>query len=147
FTVDHGRVYVATTKGPAKVRARFAGEVWDLTLVDEQTEVMIEAVRLFAGEPFRREGNGEGPRTDVTLAVVQGKADVKVDAKEFKLHAPPGPAELHWDNKGPGVGKPVELDAPPAAWTKGPAKPLPRERQQEIDAAQRKLVQRIGEKD
>ncbi|HEY1379678.1 MAG TPA: hypothetical protein VGF55_22940 [Gemmataceae bacterium] len=148
FTLDHGRAYVTTAKnpGPTKVRVRFAGEVWDVTLADDQTEVIVEVVRLFAGEPFRRDGKGESPRTEATLGVVKGKAVVKVDAKEFALQAPPGPAELRWDNKGPGVGKPVELDAPPPAWTKGPSRPLPRDRQVDIEAAQRKLVQRLADR-
>jgi hypothetical protein len=148
FTLDHGRVYLATIKkpDPTKVRVRFADQIWDLTLPDDQAEVMIDVTRLFAGEPLPKDGKGEAPRTDVTLAVVQGQAHVKADTKDFDLKAPPGPAELHWDNKGLGVSKPIELDAAPAAWAKVPAK-LPRDRQLEIEAAQKKLVQRVGEKD
>jgi hypothetical protein len=146
-TIDHGRAYIGTTKkpGPAKVRVRFASEMWDLTLADDQTEVMIDVSRLFAGEPFRRDGKGGLPRTEVTLAVLQGEVHVKAEDKDFGLKAPPGPAELHWDDKGQGAGKPIELDAVPASWAKVPAK-LTRERQTEIEAAQKKLVQRIGEK-
>jgi hypothetical protein len=68
-----------------------------------------------------------------------------VDAKDFDLKAPPGPAELRWDSKGPGVGKPVETETAPAPWAKAPGK-LTRDRQLEIEVAQKKLVQRIGEK-
>jgi hypothetical protein len=147
FTLDHGRVYVGTTKtpGPTKVRVRVAGQIWDVTLADDQSEVMIEAARLFAGEPFLRDGKTEAPRTEAVLGVVQGTAQVKVDARDFALMAPPGPAMLIWNSKGPAIDKPVELTTTPAAWGKTPAK-LPRDRLQEIESAQRKLTQRIGEK-
>jgi hypothetical protein len=145
-TVDHGRVFIATGKKPGatNVRVRFADQVWDLTLADDQTEVVLDVVRLFAGEPFRKDGKGETPRTEVTLGVLSGKVAVKVDAKEFALQAPPGVAELIWDGKQ--VGKPTELDAVPPTWAKVPARVSP-ERQQEIKAAQQKLVTRIGTKD
>jgi hypothetical protein len=144
FTLDHGRVYIGTAKamGPTKVRVRFVDQVWDVTLADEQSEVMVEAVRLFAGEPFVRDGKTESPKTNVTLVVIQGKASVTVDSKEFALQAPPGPAELRW----PETGKPIEVDTAPAAWGKTLTKSLPRDRQQDIEAAQKKLVQRVGEK-
>jgi hypothetical protein len=78
------------------------------------------------------------------LGVHQGKATVKIDAKEFALQAPPGPAELFWNSKGPAIEKAVELEAAPTTWSKGPLKPP--DRQRDIDAAQQKLRQRIGEK-
>jgi hypothetical protein len=145
FTLDHGRVYFGVAKPGAKVRARFADEVWDLTLADEQSEVMLDVSRLFAGEPVRRDGKGESPRTSASLAVVQGKAEVRVDAKTFKLTAPPGPAELTWDNKGPGVSQPVEFAAAPLAWSKSPIKLG--DRQRDVEAAQKALLQRLGAKD
>ena len=146
-TVDHGRVYLGTVKmsGPTKARVRFAGQIWDLTLKDDQTEVMIEVSRLFAGEPFKKDVKDISPRTDVTLAVLDGEAQVTADSKTYDLSALPGPAELHWDSKVKGPLKPVELETAPAAWAKTLPK-FPRERQLEIDAAQQKLVQRLGEK-
>ncbi len=145
--VYRGRVYLSTTKKPtpAKVRVRLAGQIWDLTLADDQTEVVIDMSHLFAGEPVRRDGKGEARRFELFVAVLQGKVHVKADAKELDLKAPPGPAEVRWDNEMPDVGNPIELDAVPAAWAKAPAK-IPRDRQVELDAAQKKLVQRIGEK-
>jgi hypothetical protein len=144
-TIDHGRVIVAGKKaGPTKVRLRFADQVWDLTLADEQTEVLLDVVRLFAGQPFRKDGTGEAPQTEAMLGVIAGKIDVKIGTQDFALQAPPGVAELSWDGKQ--LGKPVELDAAPAAWTKGPARLAP-DRQLEIAAAQKKLVTRMGTKD
>jgi hypothetical protein len=144
FTLERGRVYVGTAKkmGPTKVRVRFADQIADVTLAEDGSEVMVEVVRTFAGEPFNREAKPVVPRTDVTLGVTQGKAAVVIDSKEVALQAPPGPAELRW----PGEGKPIELDTPPAVWAMVPAK-LSRERVQEIEAAQRKLVQRMAQKD
>jgi hypothetical protein len=143
FTLDGGRAFVGTTKknGPTKVRIRVAEQVIDATLADEKSELLVQAVRLFAGQPVQRDAKGLPP-TQATLAVVQGKAQVAVGTKEFALREPPGPADLHW----PGDGKPIELDAPPAAWSKNAIRALPRERQQEIEAAQKKFVQRAGEK-
>jgi hypothetical protein len=143
FTLDAGRVYLGTTKkgAPTKVRVRFAGEIWDVTLPDDQAEVIVEVERLFAGEPFRKDGKGEPAKPEATLGVLQGAATVAVGSKQFALQAPPGPAELRW----PGAAKPIELDAVPATWAKVPAK-LSRERQREIDIAQQKLVQRVGER-
>ncbi len=168
FTLDRGRVYFGTSKkmGPAKVRVRFADRIADVTLADDGSEVLVEAVRTFAGEPFNREAKPVVPRTDVALGVTQGKATVRTDSKEIALQAPrqrgqelrggratteakevlvqepTGPAGLRW----PGDGKPVELDTLPAAWAKTPAR-LSRERVQEIEAAQRKLVERMAQKD
>jgi hypothetical protein len=143
FTLEVGRVYIGSSKkmGPTKVRVRFAGEIWDVTLPDDQAEVMVEVVRLFAGEPFRKDGKGEPAKPEVTLGVLQGSATVTVGSKQFALQAPPGPAELHW----PGTTKPIELDAVPANWAKVPAK-LSRDRQREIEAAQLKLIQRVSER-
>jgi len=143
FTLDHGRAFIATTKkgGPTKVRVRVADQTADVTLDDEKSEVLVEAVRLFAGQPLQRDGTSVPP-TQATLAVVQGKAVVTVGTKEFALREPTGPAELRW----PGDGKPVELDVLPAAWSKNGLRALPRERQQEIELAQKKFVQRAGEK-
>ncbi|HEX4591375.1 MAG TPA: hypothetical protein VH120_15680, partial [Gemmataceae bacterium] len=144
FSIDHGRVYLGTAKKPGatKARVRFADHVADVTLTDDQSEVLVEAVRVFAGQPLQRDAKSGPATTDVTLGVVQGKATVAVDSKDFTLEEPPGPAEVRW----PGAGKPIDLDAVPAAWSKAPTR-LPRERQQEIEAAQRRLAQRIGEKD
>jgi hypothetical protein len=94
MTLDRGRVYLASSKtGPAKVRARFADQTWDVTLADEKSEVLLESVTSYAGEPFRRNPAGEAaepPLTQVTLGVTKGKATVKTPGKEYALSAPPG---------------------------------------------------------
>lgn len=149
FTLNHGRVFAGTSKKGAatKVRIRFAGEIWDVTLADDQSEIVMDVSTLFAGEAFRRDGKGESPRTEAMLGAVQGKAMVKVDAREFALQAPPGPAELVWNNKGAGIGKPIDVQVLPAAWSKTLLKTLSRQRQSEIEDAQKKLLQRISTKD
>jgi hypothetical protein len=104
-------------------------------------------VTSYAGEPFRRDGKGESPLTQVTLGVMAGQATVAVDAKTFQLQAPPGPAGLTWDNKRGGVSKkPLEFNAPPPFWGKAPVRPPSRERQLEAEAALNKLQKRAAEK-
>jgi hypothetical protein len=124
FTLERGRVYVASHKDkPARVRMHFLKEVWDLTLHERDTEVVIELVRTGTADSNRQEG--EEPRADTTLYVLKGKADLKADPfHEFaNLTGPTGPALVTWDNgaavaKGPHtVEKAIGLlarDAPPA---------------------------------
>jgi hypothetical protein len=147
FTLGRGRVYVSAAKRaePTKVRVRFFDEVWDLTLAPEQGEVMVELVTSYAGEPFRKDGQGESPLARVALGVLQGTAGVRAEAKAFELRAPPGPAGLAWDNKGGGLSKaPLEFGGLPPFWGKVPPRPLPIDRQREIDAALRNLRQRAA---
>lgn len=155
MTVDRGRVYFTSGKnGPAKVRARFADQTWDVILPDEKSEVLLESVTSYAGEPFRRNPAGEAtapPLTQVTLGVTKGKATVKTPEKEYALSAPPGDqdekvaAALSWDSKSGLRKEPLELNETPAFWAKAPTRPLPVEKARQIDAAQRKLIQRLGD--
>jgi hypothetical protein len=155
MTLDRGRVYFASSKnGPAKFRARFADQTWDVTLPDEKSEVLLESVTSYAGEPFRRNPAGEAaepPLTQVTLGVTKGKATVKTPEKEYALSAPPGAvdekvaAALSWDSKAGLQKEPLELSETPAFWAKTPARPLSVEKSRQIEAAQRRLVQRLGD--
>jgi hypothetical protein len=143
FTLDHGRAFVGTTKkdGPTKVRIRVADQIADVTLPDEKSEVLVQAVRLFAGQSLQKDGKSLPP-TQASLAAVQGKATVSVGTKEFAIREAPGPAELRW----PGDGKPIEFETAPASWSKNAIRALPPERQRDIEAAQKKFVARAGEK-
>jgi hypothetical protein len=155
MTLDRGRVYLASAKGgPAKVRARFADQTWDVTLPDEKSEVLLESVTSYAGEPFRRNPAAEAaesPLTQITLGVTKGKATVRTPEKEYALTAPGGDedekvaAALSWDSKAGLRKEPLELSEPPAFWAKAPVRPLPVEKARQIEAAQRKLNQRLGD--
>src|SRR5262245_11012658 len=155
MTLDRGRVYLASAKnGPAKARVRFADQTWDVTLPDEKSEVLLESVTSYAGEPFRRNPAGEAaapPLTQVTLGVTKGKVTVKTPEKEYALTAPPGDedekvaAALSWDSKAGLRKEPLELSQTTAFWATAPARPLPVEKARQIEAAQRKLIQRLGD--
>jgi hypothetical protein len=153
FTLDRGRVYVAATKpGPAKVRARFADQAWDVTLDGEGSEVLLEAVSEVAGEPFRPDGPAAPPLTRVTLGVTRGKATVETPTQKFALVAPPGggqgplPAGLSWDSKAGLHKDPLTLTDAPAHWAKAPARSGPADRAREYAAAQKSLGQRLADK-
>jgi len=154
MTLDRGRVYLASAKnGPTRIRVRFADQAWDVTLPDEKSEVLLESVTSYAGEPFRRNPAADGaepPLTQVTLGVTKGKATVKTPEKEYALTAPPGDeddrvaAALSWDSKAGLRKDPLELSETPAFWAKAPAR-LPVEKARQIEAAQKKLIQRLGD--
>lgn len=117
LTVTCGRIYVATTKPEgAKVRLRFADEIWDVTLPDEKTEIAFEvrrtAPRGTVPEPLQ---------TVALLGVVAGKVTVKVRYKDYPVAKD---EFLAWDSKGKGVDGPKKADGkagPRAAYfVKGP---------------------------
>jgi len=155
LTLDRGRVYLSSTKnGPAKIRVRFADQAWDVTLPDEKSEVLLESVTSYAGEPFRRnpaDEPSEPPLTQLTLGVTKGNATVKTPEKEFALTAPPGDedekvaAALSWDSKSGLRKDPLELSETPAFWAKAPLRPLQVEKARQIENAQRNLIQRLGQ--
>ena len=105
LTVHNGRVYL-TTDDPAgaNVRLRFAGEVWDVSLADDKTDVAFEIIRTptpgAADEPAR---------TSVGLAVVRGTAGLKVRYKSFPEI--PKDQVVHWDSQGRGLEGPQPLPA------------------------------------
>jgi hypothetical protein len=119
FTLDRGRVYVSNykEKGAAQVRLRFDKEVWDLTLQEPGTEVIIEFFKQYTSDIDWQ--SGEEPRAELYLGVMSGRVSLKVDYREYpSLTAPPGPAMFSWDNKGAGVRGPVKLDQVFPVWNK-----------------------------
>src|SRR5207253_482370 len=102
--------------GAARVRLRFAREVWDLTLEEPNTEVGVEIVREY---PIDRDYTNEDPQTTLHLCVLRGKAGLKYDTYHYRsLEAPPGPAEMSWNNTGAGTTGPNTLKEEPAHWKK-----------------------------
>lgn len=143
LTVDRGRIYLTGAKKPLAVRLRFAGEIWDLILADDTTEIVFEVSSTYSGQPFQRDGKGESPVVQAQLGVITGKVAAQVDARKFELVAPPGPAGLAWENKKAGLVA-VEYMSLPAAWGKQPVRSPSRDRQNEIDTALRNLFARIS---
>jgi hypothetical protein len=109
FTLDRGAVKFINTKdaGPAAVRLRFAGEIWDVQLKDPGTEI---GVTLF-GRHVQPYGSGLPPSIDLYLYVLKGTISVRVTPyREFdNITSQPGaaPYVLSWDNVGNGAQAPV----------------------------------------
>jgi hypothetical protein len=112
-----GRVYLATRKpGGAKVRVRVASEVWDVSLPDEKTEVMVESITGFvAGTPVLQ-GKGEGPRTDVRAAVVRGTADIRAPRRPRDLPKVAAPAVVSWNSKSGRLSDPEPIKPEEMGW-------------------------------
>lgn len=99
-TLLAGRIYVATRKpGGARVRVRVASEVWDVTLPDEKTDVMVDSVTGFVPGTTTTEGKGEAPRTDVRAVVVRGSAGIRAPRRPKDFPAVAAPAIVRWDSK------------------------------------------------
>jgi hypothetical protein len=119
FTLNSGRVYLANHKdqGPARVRLRFDREIWELTLAEPDTEVIVELIKRYFGD-FRWQ-DGEEPLANVYLAILKGKGTFKRDYNSFNLEMP-GPAFVMWDNKGRGLSERQPLQRPFPQWDKAP---------------------------
>jgi hypothetical protein len=143
LTLDRGRIYLVGGAKPLHARLRLASEIWDVTLPDDSTEIVVDLVAMFAGETFARDGKGESPLVQAQLGVISGQAAVQVDARKFDLHAPPALCGLTWENKKAGLST-LELMSLPFGWAKQPPRPPSRDRQQEIETALRNLSNRIA---
>lgn len=148
LTLDRGRVYLTTTKAgaPTRVRVRAGGHAWDVTL-EAGSHVLVDSVTVFAGEPFRRDGDGPRPVTRVTVAVVDGQAKVGFDgANETALAAAPEVSVLTWPAQPPGSGpKSAKPAMMPEEWLPDPEKRLPRDRIPELELARKALASKAHE--
>jgi hypothetical protein len=103
FTLERGRVRVKNLKkkGPVRIRVRFHGEQWDLTLNEPGAEVAVESLGGWRVAPraFDKAVKGEKPESTVVLVVIQGEVDIKAGTNEYSLDAPPGPALYSWDTE------------------------------------------------
>jgi hypothetical protein len=122
-TLLRGRIYLSNRKeqGACKVRLRFAGEVWDLTLLQRDTEAGVDLLQGYTGDINYRAG--ESPLQEVYLDLLSGRADIRIDSREFANK--PAPLVVHWDNKGPGASPPQpikaqDVPAVDAVWRKSP---------------------------
>jgi hypothetical protein len=121
LTLLRGRIYLRNRKwkGPVKVRLRFEGQVWDLTLSDWGTEVGVDLIKAYT--PDSDPKKGEEPRAELYLCVLSGEAELQVDAfHTHSLEAPPGPAVVTWNNFAARARGPVRLPQVPPVWDKDP---------------------------
>lgn len=100
ITLLSGRIYLSTVRAAgAKVRVRFADQVWDVSLPDSKAEVMIESVRSFdPGTPFSKDG-GALPRVEVQAAVVKGTAGIAIPDRFKSFPKIAAKSKLAWDSK------------------------------------------------
>src|SRR5262249_4304779 len=63
FTLETGRVVIQSSNpGPTLVRARFADEVWDVTLQSDETEVVLDLYHSYPyNVAFSKQPGGERP--------------------------------------------------------------------------------------
>jgi hypothetical protein len=109
----------STSRPEAKVRLRFAGEVWDLTLVGDSAELLCDRINRYTeAMPFSPADNAEKPQTELFIACLKGAGRVTIGYRPpFELTPPPGKAWLLWDNKGSGAPEVAELPAAPPVWS------------------------------
>jgi hypothetical protein len=104
FTLDRGRVDVTNLKkeGAARVRIRFHDQQWDATLTEPGTRIVMQLYgRWDKGVPFRvKPSPKEVPAADLLFLVRKGQVELKHGSCSHFMSAPPGPALLHWDNRG-----------------------------------------------
>ncbi|MBX9580854.1 MAG: hypothetical protein K2X87_11150, partial [Gemmataceae bacterium] len=111
LTLLAGRVYLSTTKpGGAKVRVRFAGEVWDITLPDDKATVAAEVMTAFEpGSPFARQN--PPVRVEAQAAVVRGAAGLAAPERFKAFDKVAAPAVVVWDSKAGTLADPRPIEA------------------------------------
>lgn len=153
LTLHRGRLYLANRKaeGAVVVRLRFGrdqgldrrpgarGEIWDLTLLDPETEVGMDLIKAYTRDiDYER---GEEPRAELYLSVLKGQVSLRIypynDPQH--LHAPPGDALVTWDNMGTGVQTVPVRDRRPV-WDKTPPRPRDPDRAREVEKMTEALV-------
>jgi hypothetical protein len=118
FTLQTGRVVVSNHKneGEAMIRARFHDQVWDIALLDGDSEVSLELLG-FPDPGFSQEAE----RKSETMALLvihelKGQSRLMAWPETFLLTQPPGYAQYVWDNSGRGSREPKKIgELPP--WT------------------------------
>lgn len=113
ITLDHGRIILGNLNNrAAKVRLRLAGEIWDLTLADNQSVAGVELWGFYPPEvPFRPQpGASDGPLLLANVYSLKGQNELKIRYLSFAL---PTPSILQWNNRsGPPQGPQAMTQAP-----------------------------------
>jgi hypothetical protein len=102
FTLDRGRVEMINHKanGPARVRLHCWGQAWEATLEAPGASLTVEVLgRWRAGATFNpKPGPKDVPSADMLFLALAGEVDLKYGPTHYLLKAPPGPAEIGWNN-------------------------------------------------
>lgn len=126
LTLLAGRAVLTSTNksGRAKVWLRLPGEGWEIVLDGEGSSVAIELYgRWPRGVPFVKDPLSPlRPTSLLSLEVLKGHADVRLDGRQVRLSAPPGPSFLRWDSVGGADAGPERREKLPA-WADDSASP------------------------
>ena len=120
LTLLAGRVYLTTTRpAGARVRVRVAGQVWDVSLPDTKTDVLVEVITTFEpGAPFVRDGGTV--RVEAQVAVLRGAAGLAVAGRAKPFEKVVAPAVFAWDSKTGTLTGPKPIDPANAYFDKFP---------------------------
>jgi hypothetical protein len=133
-TLKRGRIVLSNdkNKGPAKVQVHWDSlpatkeepaqhETWEVTLLDPNSEVLLERWGNYQpGDPPNRGEKHDGPWTVVSLFILRGESHLKVGPTTVLMQQPPGPAAFMWENKGAMRREPLRLEALPVWFKKTP---------------------------
>jgi len=119
FTLERGRVSFANIKdkGSANVKFRFLDQAWEATLLEPGSKIeLLVYGRCASGMAFKKKADHQNvPHFDMDLVVVAGKVLLKHhNGLENRMHAPPGPAFMDWNNLTGGIPSPQKLETLPA---------------------------------
>jgi hypothetical protein len=118
--LDRGRVVVVNEKpqGEARVRVRFEGEIWDLTLPKPGCEAALEFRHSWP--PGSSIASGiEDLTAEAHLFALHGGLQLRIRYDSYSLREAPGSAEFSWNNVGGVSRRPQELQQLPT-WTNPP---------------------------
>lgn len=147
LTLMTGRIYLkATRPGGARVRVRFAGQVWDIILPDPRAEVLVEVVRGFdPGTPFARDG-GQPPRVEAQVAVLTGTASLTPHGRFKTFDKIAAPAVVTWDSKTGKLADPKPIEPGNGYYDKFLTGVVGPEQGKAIRGGLSQLVKRLDEK-
>ncbi|HEY7308615.1 MAG TPA: hypothetical protein VH643_04545, partial [Gemmataceae bacterium] len=92
-------------------------EVWDVTLSEPDTEVVVDLLKRYSGNVDYMKG--EAPVVTLHLFVLKGKAGLAAEYQHYPdLSAPPGQAYFVWDNKRGGLRGPFKQAQVPSFFAK-----------------------------
>lgn len=119
LTLNDGRIYLHSRKlgadkkaAPAKVRVRLPGEVWDVTLPNDQAEVLVELVSWFEpGTAYARDG-GPAAKREGRVAVLSGSAGLASPRRFRTLPKLDAGVQLAWDSATGALGEPKPIGPP-----------------------------------
>jgi hypothetical protein len=148
FTLEAGRVVLSNHKaeGEAKARLRFHDQVWDISLLDGDSELALELWGIpTAG--FKKDADPPvEPAAQLYLINLKGQANVKARGETYLLREHPGAALFSWNNAQGAMQRPMTMKELPAWATAGKLPPKTKPAQAMLKAMD-VLSERLGGKE